>query len=405
MTVNFYLDKKNGKQQSSIFIYVRGVAPSKTIKIHSGERIDPKLWDTKKQVAKRGYVGSPELNSYLNSCRERILKKYRVMRTENEYVDYEDVKNGVIDLFKNAVRVGGAKNFLDVYDDFIAAKEKECAKNTIKWYKSLIAHLKDFSKHQDYLLTFDRIDPVFYDQFTVYMWQTANITNNTLGKYLTTLKTFLNWAIERKYHDNKQFLKFKVPSEEVEIVYLTENELFKLLNFDFSRVPKLERVRDIFCFQCLTGPRFSDISEFKHEDVKNGFWERRSIKTKGKLKIPLLPQAIEILEKYRYLGKFPVISSQKTNDYLKEVCCIAGIDEPTTITRYRGSERLHFKEPKYKFITTHTARRTFITLSLEKGMRAETVMKITGHKKFEEFKKYIVLTESVSEQELKKTWK
>ena len=74
------------------------------------------------------------------------------------------------------------------------------------------------------------------------------------------------------------------------------------------------------------------------------------------------------------------------------------------IVKYRGAEKVEFIEPKYKFIGTHTARRTFVTLSLEKGMRPETVMSITGHKDYNTFKKYIKLTDKVKLAEMNNIW-
>lgn len=74
------------------------------------------------------------------------------------------------------------------------------------------------------------------------------------------------------------------------------------------------------------------------------------------------------------------------------------------IHRYRGAERIDSKIPKYELITTHTARRTFITLSLEKGIRPEVVMSITGHKDYKTFKAYIKITDTVKKEELLKAW-
>jgi len=96
-------------------------------------------------------------------------------------------------------------------------------------------------------------------------------------------------------------------------------------------------------------------------------------KTRESLKIPLTPGAKQVLK--RNGGKLPEsFTNQKTNQYLKELCELAGFNEMVSIIKYRGVERVEFLEPKYNFIGTHTARRTFVTLSLEKGMRPETVM-------------------------------
>lgn len=71
---------------------------------------------------------------------------------------------------------------------------------------------------------------------------------------------------------------------------------------------------------------------------------------------------------------------------------------------YRGNERIEEREAKYTMISTHTARSTFVTLSLERGMRPESVMKITGHSDFKMMKKYIRLTENVVVQEMATIW-
>ncbi len=80
------------------------------------------------------------------------------------------------------------------------------------------------------------------------------------------------------------------------------------------------------------------------------------------------------------------------------------INHFVSIQRYRGASRIDKKIPKYELITTHTARRTFITLSLEKGIRPEVVMSITGHKDFKSFSAYIKIVDTVKKDELLKAW-
>ncbi|GAC1562713.1 MAG: hypothetical protein NVS3B13_36040 [Mucilaginibacter sp.] len=89
---------------------------------------------------------------------------------------------------------------------------------------------------------------------------------------------------------------------------------------------------------------------------------------------------------------------------LKDLGKLAEFNETVQIIKYRGVEKVEFLEPKYKFLSTHTARRTFVTLSLEKGMRPETVMSITGHKDYKTFKKYIKLTDKVKLIEMNNIW-
>ncbi|MFZ1290699.1 MAG: tyrosine-type recombinase/integrase, partial [Melioribacteraceae bacterium] len=138
------------------------------------------------------------------------------------------------------------------------------------------------------------------------------------------------------------------------------------------------------------------------ENIKEGDINLVSEKTTEKIRVPLNQYSEAILKKYNY--SLPVISNQKTNEHLKNLGKLGEINEPTIITRFQGVEEIQVTKPKYEFIGTHTARRTFVTLSLEKGMRPEIVMSITGHKEYNTFKKYIKLTSKVKNMDMKRIW-
>ena len=230
--------------------------------------------------------------------------------------------------------------------------------------------------------------------------------NNTFHNAVKLFKSFLNWATERGYNNLLEYKKFKTKGTENEVVYLTEQELLRLFNLDLSGNPRLEKVRDVFCLACFTGQRFSDVSKLKAEHIRNGKWYLHTQKTKDLIEIPLNDYALEIVQKYFDNGlQFPVITNKFSNRCLKELGQIAEIVEPITIVRYKGAERLEHTKPKYELIGTHTARRTFVTLSLEKGLRQEIVMSVTGHKDYRTLKKYIKISDNVKEQEMKKVWR
>jgi integrase len=131
----------------------------------------------------------------------------------------------------------------------------------------------------------------------------------------------------------------------------------------------------------------------------------KTYKTRDAIQVPLRPEAQQIVAKYLKESDFvPTITNQKTNEYLKELCQLAGIDDATTVSRYQGAHRIEFSKPKYEFISTHCARRTFVTLSLEAGVRPELVMAVTGHKSYKTFKKYIKITDKVVENEFQRVW-
>lgn len=206
---------------------------------------------------------------------------------------------------------------------------------------------------------------------------------------------------------NFNLSSFKVFKEETDIIYLTETELFKILNLEgLSKC--LQQVRDNFCFACFTGLRFSDIAKIKRTNIKDDFIEIKTEKTRETLKIPLNQHAKNLLKKYESIQDErplpPTITNQKTNEYLKELCEIAEIDEMVEIEKYSGSKKILIRKRKYNLVTSHTARRTFVTLSLEKGIRAEIVMNITGHKEYQTFKKYIKITDKVKLLEMNKVW-
>ena len=406
MTINFYLDKKSQRREKTIFVYIRGLAKGKTIIKHTGEKIDPKFWDTVKQVAKRSYVGSPELNGYLDKIKEDIRRAVRIHLSENsESIDFEQTKQVIDKVFDKRQPVDLTNLFWKTFNQFVNSQRSLRKPRTIQKYETLKSHLSDFESCTGTPINFDKIDIEFDAKLKDFFITELELTNNTIGKYISTLKTFLSWSYDIKVNKNNSFKKFKVPSEKTDIVCLTQEELDKIQNFDLKGNKRLEQVRDVFVFSCYTGARFSDISAIKREDIKNNTWNLRPYKTKDIIDIPLTEVPLSILSKYQSNHlPLPIISHQRTNDYVKEICKNAEISEMVRTTTYSGAKRTDEVEEKYKLISTHTARRTFVTLSLEKGMRAETVMAITGHKTYKSFKKYISLTNKVIEAEMQKIW-
>lgn len=168
---------------------------------------------------------------------------------------------------------------------------------------------------------------------------------------------------------------------------------------------RLDKTRDLFLFACYTGARFSDIHNINRADIKDNIWYLRQIKTRNITEIPLIDKALNILKKYELFEKpLPVISNQKMNKYLKELCYKAELFEKVKVTEQKGNQVIEKVYQKYELVTTHTARRTFITLSLTKGMNAQIVMSITGHKSYNSFKKYVNLVTEDKQKALKETW-
>lgn len=207
------------------------------------------------------------------------------------------------------------------------------------------------------------------------------------------MKMFLNEAKELGYHDNSAYLskKFTIKKEEINHIYLNEEELELLYNLDLSNTPRLDRVRDSFLVGAYSGLRFSDYNKLepKHFKKINGkdMIEIITTKTKQKLLIPVNSKVKSIIEKYS--GRLPSLSNQKLNSYLKELGEIAGIDEPITTVKTKGFAKVEETCKKYELLSSHCARRSFATNAFKAGIPILAIRSITGHSTEASFLTYI----------------
>ena len=215
-------------------------------------------------------------------------------------------------------------------------------------------------------------------------------------------KRFLKWCIQKGYVTNISLENFKPKLKNIQkkIIFLTKSELDKLRFYQIPSQKKkyLERVRDIFLFQCFTGLRYSDVVNLKRTDIKDKYIEITTVKTIDNLIIELNVHSEEIINKYRNnLDEkvFPTITNQKANEYLKELAKMVGIDEPVRVSYYRGNERIDEIYPKYALLGTHAGRRTFICNALSLGIPPQVVMKWTGHSDYKAMKPYIDMADEI----------
>ena len=165
------------------------------------------------------------------------------------------------------------------------------------------------------------------------------------------------------------------------------DEVKRMYAFDLSENKRLERVRDVFILGCLTGMRYSDYKRIKRENIVNDVIRMREVKDKSKtLEIPLSSWAKEILEKYDY--NLPVISEQKFREYIKETSRLVGFTEQVIVASRIGNTINEESKRRCDLISTHTARRTFITIMKNEGVPDKVIMKITGHRSLSSFHRY-----------------
>jgi integrase len=259
--------------------------------------------------------------------------------------------------------------------------------------RSVRKHLLNFNPE----ITFESFDESKLLDYQLFLQNKLKLKNSTILKNFSFVKWFLRWALRKGYNKNRSFELFnpKLKTVRKKIIFLTQDELTSLRTCSIPEEKQyLERVRDIFLFQCFTGLRYSDVENLKKSDIRENFIEVTTVKTSDNLIIELNNFSKDIIEKYKdYFNKnnkaFPVITNQKMNDYLKELAEIAEITEPIRETYYKGNERIDEVTPKHNLLSTHAGRRTFICNALALGIPPQVVMKWTGHSDYKAMKPYI----------------
>jgi integrase len=397
-TVRFYLNKPNKNNLRSILLtYNNG---GEKFRYSTKIQITEKEWNPSTQRVRRGVIKEGIINDTLTTLQRKIESIEIEARLQGIKVSAKYVHQKLLNDESTSVRGESLINYFDVY---IEANQNTKRESTLRVYKATKSRLIEFQEKTYTSLTLENINSTFYEKFIDFLIVDIGLLNNSVGKHIKIIKAVLNYLTDKEINKNLAFKKFKVYKEDVDIIYLTEEELINVYNFK-NLPPRLNAIREVFCFGCFTGLRISDLNNLKRENINKESIEIKTQKTKDKIIIPLNKYSKEIIKRNK--GIIPSVrSNQKTNEYLKELGQLAGINKNVLITKYRGKDEIIEKSPKFNFITTHTARRTFVTLSLEKGMRIETVMSITGHKDYATFKKYIKLTDSVKEEEMNKAWK
>ena len=384
----------------------------KFLKVSTGQKVQVKYWDAKRQEVKqsRSYPEHREINIRLDKLESTIKDVYRRMLNNGDEINLIKLKQQYLDELSamDDMHRPNLENSLIPYIERIIKKAKaDRASATIAIYKSTLMHLRRYSEQRRINLDFNKITLDFYYDFLDY-FNSKGFSNNTKGKYIKTLITFLRTAEEDSSIDVKippdyKSKRFRVLKEEVDNVYLNSDELSRFTICELSSNPRLDKVRDLFIIGCYTALRFSDFTEIKREnfytDDNHTYLKIKTKKTGTLVTIPVHPEVLRIMEKYNWNLPKP-ISNQKFNDYIREIGLIAQIDTPCEIVKSKGS--LHIKDslPKYKLITSHTARRTGATNMYRHGVDILLIMQITGHTSIETLLKYIKAT---SEEKARKS--
>lgn len=397
----FLLDKEKDKPTAKVRFRIKW--SEKVVAFNLGYRVDVEKWSAETQRCKTNTThGDKKVSA---SIINKSIQKFETVCAEifdNAQFNNLDLDK---DQFKNQFNVGigritktqisNEKTFFEVFDMFTLEESRMniWTLATIAKFQTVKNHLVKFNPE----LTFEFFCEEGLFKYQSFLQKNLKFKNSTVLKQFSFLRWFLRWATKKKINviNDYEFFRPKLKTTQKKIIFLNQLELKKLREY---KIPKqkiyLERVRDVFLFQCFTGLRYSDVANLRKTDVKENTIEITTVKTSDSLIIELNKFSKDLLIKYKESSlsenkAFPVITNQKMNDYLKELAELAEIDEPIRQTYYKGNQRIDEILPKYSLLGTHAGRRTFICNALSLGISPQVVMKWTGHSDYKAMKPYI----------------
>ena len=315
---------------------------------------------------------------------------------------------------KNAPKKEAPKTLMQAVNDLIDGAPTRIVQHTGKpvnartqiHYKQMRNHLTAFlNEHELADLDLADVNKEFYDNFVAFLYG-QGLKLNTIGKHIKNIKAAIN-AMPLAQRANCEFVEPKKCvklAEEVDNIYLTENELEAIATLPID-TPYLDRVRDQFILLAWTGCRYSDLDKLTRDNIVtiNGreYFKIEQQKTGARPTIPILPATRAILEKYGYNVPRPM-ANQKFNEYIKDVARLAGLTDEVKITHTEAGKRVTQRYVKWQCVSAHTARRSFATNMYKRDFPTLMIMKITGHQTEKAFLSYIKVTEDENAERMMK---
>ena len=261
-------------------------------------------------------------------------------------------------------------------------------------------------------IVWELFDKRLAESFTAWM-NDKGYSANTIASQYSIMKVWLSDAESEGYITDKSFHKYPTATHDVDNIYLTEEEILRIYQIDFSNEevkkqidPKsnIEQTRDLFIVACWTGLRFGDWHDLSRSMITKNTLSMTTHKTLKDVVVAIHPMVQKIIKKYD--GKLPKsLDKSKTIVQIQKCGELAHIDTPTVLHRIRGGEEVTIIEPKYKFITNHTARRSFCTNMYLRGIPTKVIMDASGHTTEANFFKYIKISPQQSAKQLESSFK
>lgn len=390
--------------------------------IRSGFVVAPSKWDAVNEVVKPNTKN--KFGQTAGEINRQIAKLCALVDEVLARFELDNKRAPTVSEFKTAFDVSAGRSetdkedtdFYQIYDKFTAAEgfEKSWTKATFTKFASLRSHLKAWRSSVSVSLSdFGKDD--FADFVNTYLIKRQKMLNPSVDKNIGFLRWFLRWAAANGYYKGLAHLQYRprLPGLDCkEVIYLEWEELQAFLNFNFSpKNPSFAPVRDVFCFCCFTGLRYSDVAKLRRSDLhltaNPAYMVVITKKTNDRLHIELNKYALAILNKYKDVRfprglALPVVSNVKMNEHLHDAAEVAGINEPVRIVQFCGNQRIEQVVPKYAVLTTHAGRRTFIVNGLRLGIPAPVIMEWTGHSDYKAMKPYIKIVDAAKIENMAK---
>ncbi|MGF7042623.1 site-specific integrase [Mucilaginibacter lappiensis] len=375
----YYLKQAKNQKNENRYVYLRITVDGDRREISIKRQWIPEQWNAKQGRAIGSTEEAKEMNSYLDLISVKVYRAKVKLLESSKPLTADNIKNVLTGQDEKKHFIMEA--FLRHNKQMKALVGREIASATLTRYKTAYDHVRNFIKWKYHKEDFEikDLDYEFISQLLFWLKTEKNCANNTAVKYLGNFKKIVLDCILKGLLTKDPFLGFRTKRDEVTPVVLTKDELIKIRNKQFE-TERLNHVRDIFLFSCYTGLAYSDVYKLRASNiiigVDGGKWINTiRQKTKSSTRLPLLQNALAILEKYKSHTRcltngtlLPILTNQKMNAYLKEIADLSGVN---------------------KKLTFHTARHTFATtVTLTNGVPIETVSKMLGHKSLKQTQHY-----------------
>jgi site-specific recombinase XerD len=389
ITVHIYAKTSKANKNGQLPIYFRLTVNGERFEFSTKKFVEKSKWSSEQSKMKGNSDEARTLNNYLDLIKSKVFDIQMELLHKNEKLSIENFKSrltGTHERERMIIPIYQSHN--DKIKDLIG---NGYAYGTLERFKISLKHLQEFIlwKYNVSDISINKIDYAFVTEFEFYLRSVKKCNNNTAVKYVRNFRKIIKICLDNDWLDKDPTTRYEGKMKEVERDFLTEEELLKIYNKKISS-ERLQLVRDIFIFSCYTGLAYIDVKGLKKDHIGIGIDGEKWIfknrqKTETKSKIPILPIAEEIIEKYSNHPKclnensiMPILTNQKMNAYLKEIGDLCDIS---------------------KEITFHMARHTFATsVTLSNGVPIETVSKMLGHKNLHTTQHYAkVLDKKVSE--------